>query len=199
MNQNNSFINWSLFAIILAVVMYILPWVSHNNAALSLSAYDFAEFLAKRPFDDRSYNAILALRGQLVFLTWLLAFTIQRPLFTLRWWAKTILCFLLIIAQLPPLTFITNIGDINQQQQALLSLSSLIGFGFGITGLLTSAKKHLWLVISIAGITTAIYGIINAVVIINDYTSITIGVGGIGLIVIYGIVSIANLWKIYRT
>lgn len=182
-----------------ALGMYILPWTLNNNAVLSLGAYDFAEFLTKRQFDDTSYNTTLALRGQLVFLTWLLAFSIHRPLFTMTWWIKTIICLLLVIAQLPPLTFISNITDLNQQQQALLSLSSLMGVGFGLTGLLWLAKNYLRLGISILGIMTTIYGLSNALNIMAVYSDQTRpGFGGIGLVTIYTILGISALWKIFR-
>ncbi len=189
----------SIILLIGALLMYILPWALNNSAVLSLGAYDFAEFLAKRQFDDTSYNTILALRGQLVFLTWLLAFSIQRPLFTINWGVKVVFCLLLVIAQLPPLTFINNIGDMNQQQQALLSLSSLIGVGFGLTGLLWATKNYLQLSISIVGIITTIYGLFNALEITSVYLSnIRIGFGGIGLVVIYAVIGISALWKIFR-
>lgn len=183
----------------LALGMYILPWTLNNNAALSLGAYDFAEFLAKRHFDETSYNTILALRGQLVFLTWLLAFSIHRPLFTVNWWIKTVICIVLVIAQLPPLTFISNFGDINQQQQALLSLSSLIGVGFGLTGLLWSAKNYLRLGISLIGILTTIYGVSHAIQIMAIYSEQTRpGFGAIGLIFAYIAIGISALWKMFR-
>ena len=188
-----------IIMLFIALAMYVLPWILNDNAVLSLGAYDFAEFLAKRHFDDTSYNTILALRGQLVFLTWLLAFSIQRPIFTVSWWTKTVICLFLIIAQLPPLTFVSNFGDLNQQQQALLSLSSLVGVGFGLTGLMWSARNYLQLSISIIGIMTCSYAIVNALNITSIYLSnVRIGFGGIGLIAVYTTIAIYSLKNIFR-
>ncbi|GAB5491404.1 MAG: hypothetical protein Phog2KO_16190 [Phototrophicaceae bacterium] len=199
MRQQEKFFNSALYLTIFAIIMYILPWTLNNNAVLSLGAYDFAELLAKRQFNDLSYNTVLALRGQLVLLTCLFAFSIQRPLFTVTWCLKAVLCMLLVIAQLPPLTYIQNLGDANQQQQALLAFNSLVAVGFGLTGLLSSAKYYAWIVISIVGILTTIYALINALDIITAYSvNMRIGVGGIGLIIVYVIIGLYSMRKIIK-
>lgn len=199
MREQEKFFNATLYLIIFALIMYILPWTISNNAVLSIGAYDFAELLAKRPFNEMSYNTVLALRGQLVILTWLFAFSIQRPLFTITWWVKTIICMLLVIAQLPPLTYIQDLGDPNQQQQALLALNSLIGVGCALTGLLASAKYQAWIAISIIGITTTLYGLTTALNIITAYSeNMRLGIGGIGLIIVYVVMGLYSLRQLIQ-
>lgn len=196
MNEQHSTFNFTWLIVLLALFLYVIPWVLNPGTTLSLGAYDFAEFLAKRPFDDKSYYAILALRGQLFLLVSLLAISTHRPYFTAHWWIQVILCLALVIAQLPPLTFFNNMGDINQQQQFLLTIGSFVGICIGLTGLLWEKRHLINLVIGIIGVSTVIYSLIDAIDIMNDYgVPATMGVGGIGLVILYVLISLKSLFK----
>lgn len=180
----------------LAIFMYVIPWVLNGTFVLSIGAYDIAELLTKRPFDDTTYYTTLTLRGQLVFMAWLIAFGVNRPLFTLRWWIHGIFALVLVVAQLPPLTFITNAGDANQQQQALLAVISLVGVIIGMTGIVWKYRYPVRVVIALAGIATTVYAVINALDIIDDYgLPANIGMGAIGLVIVYVILGIATLFQ----
>ena len=183
--------------VIIALLAYIIPWALNPGVSLSLSAYDFAEFLAKRPFDDTSYYTILALRGQLLLITALLAFSTHRPYFTKHWWMRCIACGILIIAQLPPLTFISNTGDVNQQQQMLLTIGSLIVVAIGLSGIFWKNRHLIRIVIGIAGVITVIYSLNNAPDMMAGYgLPANIGFGGVALIFIYILIVIGNFLAI---
>jgi len=161
-----------------------------------LGAYDFAELLTKRPFTDMTYHAVFAMRGQLLLLTWYLAFGTQKPRLTLGWWVRLVICGVLIVAQLPPLTFVNELNNPNQQQQALLAWQSLLGVGFGLSGLLWRLRHYLRLSIGLVGIVTTLYGLVNGLQVMQAYQiPAIVGFGGVGLVVIYvGIV----LWHGFK-
>lgn len=200
MNNERSQVDGTWIFVGLALITYVLPWILNRSFTISLGAYDFAELLAqKRPFDDLVYNTVMALRGQLVFFTLLIAFSTKRPYLTLNWWVRMIFCLILIIAQLPPLTFINNLTDVNQQQQAILTGISLIGTIIGLTGVLWHYRHFIRILIAIGGISVAVYGIINAIRIIEPYgVRATMGFGVVGLIIIYALMGIMSLWRIAR-
>lgn len=199
MTEQYSKFNFTWLIVLLALFLYVIPWVFNPGTTLSLGAYDFAEFLAKRPIDDRSYNVILILRGQLLLLTALIAFSTKQLYFTARWWIQVALCLMLVIAQLPPLTFINNTGDINQQQQALLTIGSVIIIVIGLSGLLWKQHHIIRLIISIVGVISTIYSLIHATDIMNDYgVPAHFGVGGIGLAILYLLISLKNIFDINR-
>jgi len=180
----------------LALVAYVIPWVFNPGMTLSPGAYDFAELLAKRNMDNTGYNTMLALRGQLFLITTMLAIRTHRPYFTGHWWAHTIVCGLLIIAQLPPLTFFSHFNDINQQQQAMLAGASLIATVIGLSGFAWKYRHIVILIASIIGIISIIYGLVHALDILSYFSlPANVGVGGIALGVIYGLLI---LWTIFR-
>lgn len=189
--------DFTWLVVIIALFAYVIPHVLNPGVSLSLGAYDFAEFLAKRPFDDRGYYTILALRGQLLLITALLAFSTHRPYFTAHWWARLVVCGILIIAQLPPLTFISNTGDVNQQQQMLLTIGSAILVAIGLSGIFWKNRWLIRVIIGLIGVITMIYSLNNAINIMQDYAlPAHIGFGGVALIMIYILIAIGSLLAI---
>ncbi len=199
MNNDTSRFDGTWIFIVIALLAYILPWIMNRSLTLSLGAYDFAELLAKRQFDNSSYTTVMALRGHLLFFTLLIAIGANRPYFTISWWMRLIVCLLLVIAQLPPLTFINNLSDVNQQQQAILSLISLIGAIIGLSGFIWHYRHLGRILLATAGIITAIYGIIHAIDIIKAYGLIAnLGIGVVGLVGVYILMGVRSLWHIAR-
>lgn len=184
---------------LLALLAYVLPALFNPGRTLSPGAYDLAELLAKRNIDRTAYLTMLALRGQLFLITLLFAIRIRRPYFTANRWSHAFICGLLIIAQLPPLTFFTNLNDVNQQQQAMLAGTSFLVTLVGLSGYVWTYRYGVTLVASIVGIISIVYGVFNAIDIINDYAlPAYTGIGGIALMVIYGILLIWSAYKLYR-
>ncbi|MEO1287553.1 MAG: hypothetical protein AAFV93_07280, partial [Chloroflexota bacterium] len=171
-----------------------------SSAVLSIGAYDIAELLAKRPFDDVTYATTLILRGHLVLFTWLIAIGTQRPLFSASWWWHLIAGLVLVVAQLPPLTFINDLSDSNQQQQALLAMVSLLGVAIGLTGYVWRYRHGLRVIIAIGGVIMTIYGTTNALAILSDYSlPANIGLGAIGLGGLYIVLGIVSLYQLAKS
>ncbi|MGJ3240422.1 MAG: hypothetical protein ACFE0Q_17065 [Anaerolineae bacterium] len=194
MNERTSYFDviWVLLPFIL--LMYVLPWMFNPGTVLSVGAYDFAELLAKRPFDDVGYRAVLALRGQLLLVTALLVVGTPRPLFTGRWWLYSIVCGVLITAQLPPLTYFFQFNDPNQQQQALLAGVSLLVTLVGLSGVLWHRRHVIRVLLSIFGIASVVYSIYYSIDIIRDYAlPARIGVGVVGMIITYVLSGLSGL------
>lgn len=190
-------ITWGLFA--LAIIAYLLPWTVNTGNSLTMGAYDFAEWLSKRPFDNTSYYTIFLLRGQLVLLTWFIMLGIERPYLTIHWWGHLIVGIILVIAQLPPVEFIRNTADINQMQQAILTGLALISVPVGTTTFLSAYRKLAWLIIAIVGITSSIYAITNALNMMQAYhLAAKIGIGAILFVLIYLIMGIIGLRGLFR-
>lgn len=174
----------------LCLLAYVLPWTMNPGAGLTMGAYDFAELLNKRnAYDNVSYATMLLLRGQLVLLTAYVVTTIRRPILTLEWLFGAGAGLLLVIAQLPPLTFISNTGDINQQQQAMLAGISGLIWLIGLTGIFWHVRDWLRLLIGAIGFGTALYALINAVQILGTYNLPSrVGFGGVVLLILYAVV-----------
>lgn len=193
----NQRIVWGIFA--LAIIAYLLPWTVNIGNSLTMGAYDFAEWVSKRPFDDTSYNTIFLLRGQLVLLTWFIMLNSERPYFTIRWWGHLIIGVILVIAQFPPIEFIRNTGDINQQQQAILTIVALISLPIGASGFLSRYRSISWLIIAVVGIASTIYALLNAINMMQAYQlPAQIGFGVIlfiGNYIILGIIALQALIK----
>ena len=127
----------------LALIAYVLPWVHNPGAGLTVNAYDLAEWTTLHPAvrsADLPYLPSFALRGQLLVITVILALNAPRR-FTLIWWLHAIGVLLLGVAQLPPLEFVTQPGDGNYQQQALLAATSLIVAGIALLGWLSKIRE----------------------------------------------------------
>lgn len=176
---------WIFF--ILALIAYISPWVLNSSSGLSVGAYDLAELLSKQPFNQTIYTTIFFLRLQLFLITCYLAFSTSNYQWTFYWWILVIVCIGLIITQLPPLTFIVDTDDVNQQQQAVLAGISFLGAIVGLSGYFYQQKKIILIIITILGIATSLYAIIQSLRILNAYEGgIIIGFGSFMLIALYG-------------
>lgn len=183
---------WLLF--ILSIIAYIIPWALNSSSGLSVGAYDLAELLSKQALNQTLYTIIFLLRGQLFLLTCYLAFSISYTIWTFRWWITALLCMGLIIAQLPPLTFIMDSGDVNQQQQAILAGISFVGVIVGLSRYFYQQRKIILVIISLIGIATSIYTIAQSMRILNPYDGgIVIGLGGFMLIALYGVIFIQGI------
>jgi hypothetical protein len=168
--------------LVLAIIAYLLPWVTNNAAGLTMGAYDFAEWLSKIPIgESRVYNSVFLLRGQLFLLTCFITFGAKKPFFTADWWLRFILGILLVIAQLPALNLLPNIAtDINRQQQVILAGLSLIALGLGLSGVVSRWWGFLSFALAILAITTSIYGLVLGIELMRAYNlAANLGLGAI--------------------
>lgn len=189
-NRNaRSTIFWGVCAI--ACLAYTLPWVANTNQTLDLNAYDLAEWLSLHPAAQQMPFRLpaLALRGQLLILVALIAW---QPKPTNRWLGM--LCIsLLIIAQLPPLDFVNNTGDLNQRQQFLLAVGSLISAGIGYSSVLRKHRSNIMILLSIIGIIGVGVSIQQVLTLMPAYGLETrLGVGAFLLLMCYFVLGILN-------
>lgn len=157
-NTRTRYTFWLLM--ILALIAYAVPWVLNPSHALDLNAYDFAEWLSLHPAEQQTTPPLrhtLLLRGQLTILTLMVAISSPRPLLTASWWLRLIIVSVMCVAQLPPLEFIRNLGDTNQQQQFILVVVSVMG---SIIGMITPLHQIRWYVV--AGLATT--GILSLII-----------------------------------
>lgn len=158
----------------IALLAYILPWNTNAIHSLNLGAYDLAEWLSLHPATQPLRVPSLLLRGQLVIIAWLFALEYAPS----RRWLWIAVLGLLVAAQLPPLDFITRLGDTNQQQQFILALVALPGVGISVW--LAQKQIKLFFVVGLAGggIIIAIIGALQAQPLIAQYQQVSgLGVG----------------------
>jgi hypothetical protein len=170
----------------IAIIAYLLPWAVNTTTGLTLGGYDLTEWLSLHPATHPSRIPTLLLRGQLLILTLIIAWTAKKPLFTNGWWLRCVVIGLLVVAQLPPPEFLSWIGDQNQQQQALLAILSLTGGIIGLTGILHRFRHYLLVAIIIIGLLANIYVLTQIQARMQDFgLKATLGIGGLSLIVVY--------------
>lgn len=116
---------------------YAAPWAEAGSPGLHVNAYDWAEWLSLHPVERSAEPPLLislALRLHLLGLTVLLACIIPS---SWRWSYATSLS-MLVVAQLPPLEFLSNMQDNNYKQQAFLAVFALF------LSLLARTADHKW-------------------------------------------------------
>ena len=108
------------------LVGLLLPWLLAPSAAMTLNAYDLAEWASLHPSQQISNPPLVApllLRIHLVILCALTG-VVAQGLRGKRIAALAIVA--LAVAQLPPIEFVNDIGNQNYRQQFGLALASLV-------------------------------------------------------------------------
>ncbi len=141
---------------------YVLPWIVAPSAALTLNAYDLAEWTSLHPLQRQTSPPLLApleLRLQLVIFTVTLGMLASgRSLRAI----SGILIVLLAFAQLPPFEFLNDIRNLNYGQQFALALASLI---LSLAALPFNPPRILPIVLAVLsalGIASALHGLSQA-------------------------------------
>jgi len=121
------------FTITLALIGYILPWITTQTAPLTLGAYDLAEWVSLHPSQPYTTPVLivpLLLRLNLVIIVLIIALSAHTDKLRIF----TIFAIVpLSLAQLPPLEFLTiATNNINYQQQFVLATISLV-LGIGLS------------------------------------------------------------------
>ncbi len=144
------------------MISYLLPWLVATSAPLTLNAYDLAEWVSLHPSQRHTSPPLMAtllLRLQLLMLSVMLgALPANKP------WklASAILIVLLAIAQLPPLEFVLDPGNLNYRQQFGLALASLF-FGMLFLRFLRPRLRSIALIaLPMVGIVSALMGMSRA-------------------------------------
>lgn len=141
------------FSLLLALLVgLLLPWLLAPTAAMTLNAYDLAEWASLHPAQRASNPPLVLpwlLRAQLMILCALAGVVAQRRL---QKRVAALVIVALAVAQLPPIEFVNDIGNLNYRQQFGLALASL---GLGIAAL-RWINRH-WQPTAIAG-----FGLVGA-------------------------------------
>lgn len=173
---------WPL--ILIALVFYSLPWVVSPDAALSMGAYDLAEWASLHPVVRVSSPPLLAsflLRAPLVGLAWAAALNTRRDGSRAL---NGVLAVTLTIALLPPLEFFTQYADDpNYRQQMALALAAFIG---AVVGLVVRPASWRWAAAFIAAVAAAaaLVGLMQAVSLVQEFhLAIFSGLGGGGFVI----------------
>jgi hypothetical protein len=143
---------------ILALVGYLAPWVVHSTSALTLHAYDFAEWTSLHPLMRTESPALFTtalLRIPMVCLCSVLALLAAHKPY--RWMRMFVL--LIAIGLLPPLEFISQTGNVNYRQQFLWTLVCLGVLGISFMRPIRSSAYVLTLISIGIGVVSGLLGV----------------------------------------
>lgn len=189
-----------------ALVAYLIPWITHPTASFRLDAFDLAEWSSLHPL-MRISEPVLLISLLLRSLPLLLALIIslnapKRDFRHMVWWISLISVLITTFALLPPTDFFTDStlrNDVNYRQQFQLSIATFIGGIIGLSGIFYRIRHLLNIIIGIAGLIMS-YWAMSEVFSILEWEGtgieVTIGAGSILMgITLIGFVGY-NLWKI---
>lgn len=188
--------------ILLALIVYTLPWVIGSGASLSFGAFDLAEWASLHP-SAREMSPILLtsflLRLPLVCITWIMALNAPpHPFKSALWWVYGLICLILVALSAPPLEFLTVFrDDVNYIQQASLTLIAFIGALLGLIGALKPYRPYIIIVVCMIGGITSLWGGISGY---NLLIGFGLGVAvGMGMIVSGGLFAFIAIYIIIES
>ena len=177
---------------LLALIGYGLPWVVNTGSALTLNAYDLAEWLSLHPAvrsGSMPLIATLALRVLPVLLVAIVVFDQNATLIE-----RLAFPVFITLALLPPLDFFrTGLNDSNFRQQFGLSLLTLIIGGISHIRWLHHRAITLQILISLSAIGLSIFALAQSLELMSGFAlPVYLGLGGI-LFVVLMIVGLIKL------
>lgn len=144
--------------LLLALMGYVLPWIVAPTAAMTLNAFDLAEWTSLHPMQRQASVPLLVpllLRMQLPIIGILIALVTKGSRFRL---IGILAVALMSLAQLPPPEFLRNTADPNYQQQFALAALTVAAAGAGSLFLSARVLPHFLIILSVAGVTTSLFG-----------------------------------------
>lgn len=155
--------NEVLVFVFFALAGYLLPWITAPNAAMTLNAFDLAEWTSLHPLQHQAAPPLIApllLRMQLPFLALLLALWSTSPLERI---SAFLFAVILAAAQLPPLEFVNNVADPNYRQLLFLAIATiLLPTGLGLF-LPARIRPLVFALLAVTGIVTSLAGTSQAI------------------------------------
>ncbi len=179
---------WIYAALALMLVCYALPLVVNSSAALSLNAYDLAEWASLHPAVRAQTPALLTtllLRLPLVCMALLIAFGTRRGL------APALVVLVIAAALLPPeiVPFLSD--NPNSRQQSALALIALLGGAAGLSGILPRQRRFIAAGIALIGAAASVIGAIQGNNLMRGFgLPSQIGWGGIALVLLFGLTAL---------
>jgi len=195
----NSRGNAVLALLLLALAGYLLPWVTAPNSAMTLNAFDLAEWTSLHPLQQQATPPLivpLLLRAQLPILAVLI--TLWSTGRMERFLAFLFLV-LLSVSQLPPLEFLNNVADPNYRQLLFLAIATILlstGLGFILAA---QFRPFVIIFLAVTGIVTSLLGQSQAIELYQVTLEQGETGGGLWLIVVaYAAVSVNVLQRFLR-
>lgn len=171
-----------------ALLMYCLPWIVNPGSGLTVNGYDLAEWTSLHSavrLQPLLYTSLF-LRFPLTLVTLWIALYAPKPRWRNAWFIHACACFLLVIAQLPPLEFILQMHDPNYQQQFVLAVVSLVGSIVGLSGITVQYRLWLMLISTIMGLFAALMGYEQAANFMRQFhLPAELGLGLVGMVVVF--------------
>lgn len=188
--------NGVLVLLLLALAGYLFPWVTAPNSAMTLNAFDLAEWTSLHPLQQGATPPLivpLLLRVQLSILAVII--TLCSASRNERFLAF-LFVVLLSVSQLPPLEFLNNVADPNYRQLLFLAIATtLLSTGLGFI-LPAQFRPFVIIFLAVAGIVTSLVGQSQAI----ELYQVTLeqGATGGGLWLIVGAYAAFSLNMIQR-
>ncbi len=182
-----------LLPFVAAVVCYLLPWVVNPAAALTLGAWDLAEWLTLARDVDMLPTSLL-LRLIPALLVWIVALWYGAPRFTPAWWGALALVLVMSVALLPPPEILQERDNANYRQLLLVAGLACAGGGVGLTGLLPRLRPALVAVLALAAIACAAAAFTQAMTFIHTLLPHAgTGVGALGTATAFAVIALTAL------
>lgn len=193
--------NLSLFVpvtLAITLVCYMLPWVRTPASALSLGAYDLAEWASLHPIVRETTPYLwssLALRLPLAVIGILIASYIAQTPFRRLFGMAVVL--LTAIVLLPPLEFFTIYrDDVNYRQQFILTFATLILGTILLPRRLANIKPILLSLVSGIGAIAAGIGLSQSLRLMQNFNlPVQLGINVYIMIILLGILAIGYITK----
>ena len=191
---------WPFVIVALLLVAYALPWPHGPVASLTMGGYDLAEWTSLHPAvwaQTPTRLTTLLLRLPLTAITLFLAFAVPSRRGRFDWSLAAVLCAALVVAQLPPLEFLTVArGDSNYQQQMVLAVLSAVGAVVGLG--LRRNTVAVALVALFAGAAAGMAGALQAQALMRgEQIEASLGIGAPAFVVV-SLVAIIIGWVMRR-
>lgn len=183
-SDNRKFGNVVLVFLLLALIGYLLPWVRATNAAMTLNAFDLAEWTSLHPLQKGATPALvvpLLLRMQLLVLAVSIALwpTSRKAIYL-----ASVVIVTLSISQLPPFEFLDNRDDANYRQLLILALATPVLSIVARRFLPARFRPLVTSVLALAGIVTSLAGQSQALELYRVTLEKGETGGGLGLMVV---------------
>lgn len=187
LHRQTEYFTLILIAVILAIIMSTLTWLTNPGAGLCFGAGDLAEWASLHPAVRAESPPLLTsflLRLPLVCLALITSFSAPAPILKSRaWWIAALLSGVILILLFPPLEYFTSArNDKNYQQQIMLVGTALVGCGLGLSRILAAWRGYAVMLWAITGAVTGLVGLQKSYDLMRNFDlPVQIGIGGIGL------------------
>lgn len=196
---------WNFLWLGALLISYALPWLTHPSAALTLNAYDLAEWVALLASSQNRFEALtvaLLLRLPLTLIVALTVLALPAAPKRLKWLGY-LAGAALVLAQLPPPdAMLSAFNNPNNFQQLALAVSSILFLALPAYRFSQKSRITMAAVLSVAAIIFTMLGLSEALRYLSTFLILpVIGAGAISTIALLalGLLGTAMHWQWYVT